>query len=35
MRTSLTVRDIDPADKSWLKHEARQVRRPWKSSCAA
>ena len=25
MNTSLTVRDIDPADKSWLKREARQV----------
>ena len=25
MSTSITVRDIDPADKSWLKREARQV----------
>ena len=25
MSTRLTVRDIDPADKSWLKREARQV----------
>lgn len=25
MRTSLTVRGIDPADKSWLRHEARRV----------
>ena len=25
MGTSITVRDIDPADKSWLKREARQV----------
>ncbi len=25
MSTSLTVRDIDPADKSWLKREARHV----------
>ena len=25
MSTSLTVRDIDPADKSWLKREARQA----------
>ena len=25
MRTSLTVRDIDPADKSWLGREARNV----------
>ena len=25
MSTSLTVRDIDPADKSWLKREAGQV----------
>lgn len=25
MSTSLTVRDIDSADKSWLKHEARHV----------
>ncbi len=25
MSTSLTVRDIDPADKSWLKRESRQV----------
>ncbi len=23
MSTSLTVRDIDPSDKSWLKREAR------------
>lgn len=23
MSTSLTVRDIDPADKSWLRREAR------------
>ena len=25
MGTSLTVRDIDPADKSWLRREARDV----------
>lgn len=25
MSSSITVRDIDPADKSWLKREARQV----------
>ncbi len=25
MSTSITVRDIDPGDKSWLKREARQV----------
>ena len=25
MRTSLIVRDIDPADKSWLGREARNV----------
>ena len=25
MSRSITVRDIDPADKSWLKREARQV----------
>ena len=25
MSTSLTVRDIDPADKSWLRREARGV----------
>ena len=25
MSTSLTVRDIDPADKSWLKREARHM----------
>ena len=25
MSTSLTVRDIDPADNFWLKREARQV----------
>ena len=25
MSTSLTVRDIDPADKSWLRREARHV----------
>ena len=25
MSTSLTVRDIDPKDKSWLRREARQV----------
>ena len=25
MGTSITVRDIDPGDKSWLKREARQV----------
>ncbi|MCY3687407.1 MAG: hypothetical protein OXI17_08610 [Gammaproteobacteria bacterium] len=24
MSTSITVRDIDPADKSWLRREARQ-----------
>lgn len=25
MGTSITVRDIDPADKSWLRREARQI----------
>ena len=25
MSTSITVRNIDPGDKSWLKREARQV----------
>ena len=25
MSTSITVRDIDPADKSWLRREARQT----------
>ena len=25
MNTSITVRDIDPGDKSWLRREARQV----------
>ena len=25
MSPSLTVRDINPADKSWLKHQARHV----------
>ena len=25
MSSSITVRDIDPADKSWLKREAQQV----------
>ena len=25
MSNSLTVRDIDPADKSWLKSEARRI----------
>ena len=25
MGSSITVRDIDPEDKSWLKREARQV----------
>ena len=25
MSTSLTVRDIDPGDKSWLRREARQI----------
>ena len=25
MRSSITVRDIDPGDKSWLKREARHV----------
>ncbi len=25
MSTSITVRDIDPGDKSWLKREARQI----------
>lgn len=25
MSTSITVRDIDPADKSWLKREARHI----------
>ena len=25
MSSSITVRDIDPGDKSWLKREARQV----------
>ena len=24
MSTSITVRDLDPGDKSWLKREARQ-----------
>ena len=33
MSTSLTVRDIDPADKSWLKHEARQVGVSMEDSC--
>ncbi len=25
MSSSITVRDIDPGDKSWLKREAREV----------
>lgn len=25
MNTSITVRNIDPGDKSWLRREARQV----------
>ena len=25
MSTSITVRDIDPRDKSWLRREARQI----------
>ncbi len=25
MSSTLTVRDIDPGDKTWLKHEARHV----------
>jgi hypothetical protein len=25
MSNSITVRDIDPADKSWLQREARQI----------
>ncbi len=25
MNSTITVRDIDPGDKSWLKHEARHV----------
>ena len=25
MRDSLTVRDIDPGDKSWLRREARRI----------
>lgn len=25
MSTSITVRDIDPGDKSWLRREARQI----------
>ena len=25
MSTSITVRDIDPGDKSWLRREARQT----------
>ena len=25
MSTSITVRDIDPADKTWLRREARQL----------
>ena len=25
MSSTVTVRDIDPADKAWLKREARQV----------
>ena len=25
MSTSITVRDIDPGDKSWLRREARQM----------
>ena len=35
MSTSLTVRDIDPADKSGLNHEARHVGCLWKISCGA
>ena len=25
MGTGITVRDIDPGDKSWLRHEARRI----------
>ena len=25
MSTSITVRDMDPGDKSWLRREARQI----------
>ena len=25
MNSTITVRDIDPGDKSWLKHQARHV----------
>ena len=25
MSSSISVRDIDPGDKSWLKREARQI----------
>ncbi len=25
MSTSITIRDIDPGDKSWLRREARQI----------
>ena len=25
MSTNITVRDIDPGDKSWLRREARQI----------
>ncbi|MCY4003878.1 MAG: hypothetical protein OXF33_09270 [Rhodospirillales bacterium] len=25
MRNSITVRDIDPGDKSWLRREARRI----------
>ena len=25
MKSTITVRDVDPGDKSWLKREARQV----------
>ena len=25
MSTSITVRDLDPGDKSWLRREARQI----------
>ena len=28
MSSTVTVRDIDPADKAWLKREARQGRTP-------
>lgn len=28
MRNSITVRDIDPGDKSWLQREPRQIGTP-------